>query len=134
MAEPPLIPTPTTTTCKLMDTPETPVAPRAGKANPGIYSVSVPDAMFGYPSSGYDDDLAWGAAWLHRATGNQTYLQDAFAFYSAAQANTTTAAPQPLAWNWDNQLPGVAYLLAEASQWQNQTVVPQVGLLATQGA
>jgi len=100
---------------------------RAGKTNLGLYSVSVPDAMLGYPSSGYDDDLAWGAAWLHRATGDPAYLSDAFAFFTAAQQNASMTAPTPLAWNWDNQMPGVAFMLANATQWQNQTVIPKVG-------
>ena len=28
-------------------------------------------------SNGYMDELAWSAAWLHKATGEQGYLQDA---------------------------------------------------------
>ena len=35
----------------------------------GRYSDSVGDAAFQYPSSGWLDDLAWGAAWLYAATG-----------------------------------------------------------------
>ena len=88
--------------------------------------MSVPDALLGYPSSEYLDDMAWGAAWLYKATNNATYLSDAQAFFDAAQTDTTMSATTPLAWNWDNQLPGVAFLLAEFSQWQNQTIIAEV--------
>ena len=27
-----------------------------------------------YPSSNYEDDLAWGASWLYRKTGEQHFL------------------------------------------------------------
>ena len=98
----------------------------AGVANPGIYTASVPDAIFGYPSSGYLDDLAWGAVWLHSRTGNSAYLADGYSWFTAAQSNNSQSPQTPLAWNWDNQLPGVAVLLANFSGWQNDTIVPQV--------
>ena len=46
----------------------------AGAANLGYYSVSVPDAALLYDSHSYYDDLAWGALWLHKLTGNAAYL------------------------------------------------------------
>ena len=30
-----------------------------------------------YPSSAWRDDMAWGAAWMHRATGKRAYLKQA---------------------------------------------------------
>lgn len=99
---------------------------RAGKASPGIYSLSLTDALLAYPSSGYLDDMAWGAVWLYKATNNDSYLSDAQELFTAAQANTSMSPPTPLAWNWDNQLPGVAFMLAEYSHWQNQTIIAQV--------
>ena len=98
----------------------------AGSTHLGFYTTSVPDAIFGYPSSGYLDDLAWGAAWLYKATGNATYLTQSQAWFSAAQTNTSQSPMTPLAWNYDNQLPGTALLLANFSGWQNQTIVAEV--------
>ena len=98
----------------------------AGSRHLGFYTTSVPDAIFGYPSSGYLDDLAWGAAWLYKATGNATYLSESQAWFSAAQTNTSQSPTTPLAWNYDNQLPGTALLLANFSGWQNRTIVAEV--------
>jgi len=32
---------------------------------------------------GYNDELAWGAAWLYRATGDDSYLAKSNEFYSS---------------------------------------------------
>ena len=49
----------------------------------GVYSDSIPNAASFYKSrSGYEDELAWGAAWLHRATNNRSYLSKAEKYYS----------------------------------------------------
>ena len=57
--------------------PERPdtVLPRAriGSQFLGKYSDSV-QAAFVYPSSNYEDDLAWGASWLFRKTGEKHFL------------------------------------------------------------
>ena len=45
-----------------------------GAASLGFYSDSIPDAQILYNSSSYFDDLAWGALWLHRWTGQASYL------------------------------------------------------------
>ena len=60
------------------------------------------------------------------ATKNPTYLNDAQLYFTLAESDGTQVPPNPLAWNWDNQLPGVAFLLANISQWQNETVITQV--------
>ena len=39
----------------------------------GKYSDSI-KAAYVYPSSNFLDDLAWGAAWLYRKTGEQQFL------------------------------------------------------------
>lgn len=85
------------------------------------------DALLGFPSSGYMDDLAWAAAWLHKRTGNATYLDDAHSWFTLAQLNGSQQPVQPMAWNYDNQLPGAAVLIADADNWKNDTIVPQVG-------
>jgi Glycosyl hydrolase family 9/Ca-dependent carbohydrate-binding module xylan-binding len=44
----------------------------------GKYSDSVPEASPYYTSvSGFKDELAWGAAWLYKATGDPAYLAKA---------------------------------------------------------
>lgn len=63
----------------------------------GLYSDAAADAAALYPSSGYLDDLAWGAAWLAAATGQAAYLRDAGAWAAAAAANASQAAAQPQA-------------------------------------
>ncbi|XP_027359561.1 endoglucanase 13-like [Abrus precatorius] len=40
----------------------------------GVYSNSIPQAQKIYSSSGYQDELLWAAAWLHRASERETYL------------------------------------------------------------
>ena len=50
-----------------------PARPRIGSQFLGKYSDSV-QAAFVYPSSNYEDDLAWGASWLFRKTGEQHFL------------------------------------------------------------
>jgi hypothetical protein len=64
--------------------------------------------------SGYWDELAWGAAWLHLATGDPTYLDRATAALARAQDGTYWAH------SWDNVSVGTALLLARhtgASAW-----------------
>lgn len=46
----------------------------------GFYSDSIPDAEIFYKSNEYRDDLAWGAMWLHLATEEQQYLDQAKKF------------------------------------------------------
>lgn len=40
----------------------------------GVYTGSIPANGF-YGSQGYNDELLWGAVWLHKATGDDGYLQ-----------------------------------------------------------
>ncbi|EFN57879.1 hypothetical protein CHLNCDRAFT_8109, partial [Chlorella variabilis] len=51
---------------------------------PGIYSSSFPGYPDVYKSSRYLDKLMLAAAWLHRATGNTTYLAQAHKHYNDA--------------------------------------------------
>lgn len=57
--------------------------------------------------SGYWDELAWAAAWLHRATGDPAYLTEAANALAAAQDGTYWAH------NWDNVSNGTRLLLAQ---------------------
>ncbi|MGD1952962.1 MAG: glycoside hydrolase family 9 protein [Leptolyngbyaceae cyanobacterium] len=74
----------------------------------GRYSDSIPEAQTFYNSwSGYTDELAWGAAWLYRATGEQQYLTQAQQNYSGVDINWTH--------NWDNKSHGTGVLLSQAT-------------------
>ena len=53
----------------------------------GKYSDSIPNAASFYRSWGYQDELAWGAAWLYRATNDPSYLTKAEEIYSANGLN-----------------------------------------------
>ncbi|MFN9631746.1 MAG: glycoside hydrolase family 9 protein, partial [Cyanobacteriota bacterium] len=94
----------------------------------GVYSTSIPDAAAAYASSGTNDDLAWGAIWLHRAigaaggntgeslswAGNQTYLQVAKA-KNPSLGNWTQS--------WADQQYGTAVLLAQADPTYSRAAV-----------
>ena len=73
----------------------------------GNYTDAIPGVSSFYNSfSGYEDELAWAAAWLYRATGEANYLDEARAHFAAA-------SPDPL-WSqsWDGKINGTACLLA----------------------
>lgn len=57
-----------------------------------------------YPSSDAQDDLAWAAYWLYRATGNRTYLQSSVNYYRKKSWDVTI--------DWDNSGAAVAVALA----------------------
>jgi hypothetical protein len=52
--------------------------------------------------SGFGDELAWGAAWLYRATGEQKYLNDAKRF----QAEFSQVNGRPAQFGWDDKTAG----------------------------
>ncbi|MEE2681177.1 MAG: glycoside hydrolase family 9 protein [Planctomycetota bacterium] len=73
----------------------------------GTYTDSIPGVSAFYNSfSGYKDELAWSAAWLHRATGEAFYLE-------AARQYFDESSPDPR-WSqsWDGKINGAACLLA----------------------
>lgn len=45
----------------------------AGKYE-GLVSESVPQVSYAFPSNSFRDDLAYAAAWLHKATGDSLYI------------------------------------------------------------
>jgi hypothetical protein len=81
------------------------------------YSDCVTDAANYYNSwSGYYDELAWGAAWLYRATGEAAYLQKAEAFVGNFGTEGQTAyLPYKWTLGWDSKLVGVYLMLAEST-------------------
>ena len=80
----------------------------------GTYTQSIPDVTPFYNSwSGYHDELCWAAAWLHRATGEQSYLDRAEAHFDDASPD------QARAQSWDGKITGVAVLLAASTVDRN---------------
>ena len=74
----------------------------------GKYADSISDAAKFYYSWGvYDDELAWAALWLYRATGEETYLMQAKAHYT----NIYISGVQEF--SWAEKAPGAMVLLAQ---------------------
>ncbi|XP_022875747.1 endoglucanase 17 isoform X2 [Olea europaea var. sylvestris] len=59
--------------------------------------------------SGYQDELLWGAAWLHKATKNRMYLN-----YIQANGLTLGADESDNTFGWDNKHVGARILLSKA--------------------
>jgi hypothetical protein len=79
----------------------------------GKYSDSITDAANYYASSsGYNDELVWGAVWLYKATGDGSYLAKAEAYYQqfgfAGRTGTWTQS-------WDDVSYGATVLLAQTT-------------------
>lgn len=73
------------------------------------YIVSVPDVQAYYNSTGFGDELLWGATWLYYATGNNDYL----AFVTGVDGqNFAQWGVFPSWFSWDRKLPAVQVLLA----------------------
>ena len=83
----------------------------------GKYSDSFTDGQGYYVSSGYQDELAWGAAWLYKATGNDSYLDKAKNYYSAYMDNFshywTESNGEANTHYWNDKSYGTAILLAQ---------------------
>jgi aryl-phospho-beta-D-glucosidase BglC (GH1 family) len=75
----------------------------------GKYSDSITDAANYYNSSGFYDELAWGALWIYKATGDATYLAKGKAIYDQNFAGQTMTWTQ----SWDDVRYGSAVLLAQ---------------------
>jgi len=75
-----------------------------------LYSNSIPDAANYYGSSSYVDELAWGAAWLYRATGEPDYLNKALEFASTIEV--------AWAYDWDSKIVGYQLVLYITGQTQ----------------
>jgi hypothetical protein len=64
-----------------------------------------------YPSVSYKDELAWGAAWIYRSTGELLYLQHARSYYMQYQIDMAHGCGQ--AFSWDEKGPGLHVLLSQ---------------------
>lgn len=74
----------------------------------GVYHVSIRAAANYYPSSGYEDELAWAALWLYIATGEEQYLANAKTKYFKF-----SLFKQETEFSWDRKGVGVQLLLAK---------------------
>nr|AMH40391.1 glycoside hydrolase family 9 [Sipyloidea sipylus] len=70
----------------------------------GKYSDAITDANTFYPSSNYPDELAWGAAWMYRATGEKKYMSVVDEIYPTIQYWD--------GFSWDDKKGGLDLLLA----------------------
>ncbi|PGH51683.1 glycoside hydrolase family 9 protein [Streptomyces sp. Ru87] len=89
----------------------------------GVYSDCITDAASYYKShSGYEDELVWGAIWLHRATGEASYLEKAETYYddlSTEPQSETRSYKWTIA--WDDKSYGAYALLARLTGKQRYT-------------
>ncbi len=79
----------------------------------GKYSDSIPNAASFYNSwSGYQDELTWGAIWLHRATADPAWLTRAKSEYALLSGGG--AGNHPFQWglSWDDKKYGCYILMA----------------------
>ena len=89
----------------------------------GRYSDSITDAQGYYnSSSGYWDELVWGAAWLYRATNEPQYLKTAESYYPhiATESHSSVRAYRGTH-SWDDKSYGARVLLAGFTH-QNQYI------------
>ncbi|CAN6468232.1 unnamed protein product [Victoria cruziana] len=77
----------------------------------GTYSNVLQQAVcpFYCSYSGYQDELLWGAAWLHKATRNPAYLK-----YIQVNGQTLGADETDNTFGWDNKHVGARILLSKA--------------------
>ena len=80
----------------------------------GKYSDAITDAKAYYNSwSGYQDELVWGALWMYRATGEQSYLTKATTEYALLSTeNQSTLKSYKWAQAWDDKSYGNYILMA----------------------
>jgi len=85
----------------------------------GDYTVAVPGVISFYNTySGYEDELAWGAAWLLRATGDESYLDKynviASKKYESYDPKKFLGSTGPI--SWDDKRPGCYILMAMVTE------------------
>uniref|UniRef100_A0A7C9A5Q8 Endoglucanase n=1 Tax=Opuntia streptacantha TaxID=393608 RepID=A0A7C9A5Q8_OPUST len=77
-----------------------------GSYSDGLKNVVCP---FYCDYSGYEDELLWGAAWLHRATRNPMYLN-----YIQRNGQVLGASEADYTFGWDNKHVGARMLLSKS--------------------
>ncbi|KAG0057300.1 hypothetical protein BGZ83_000090 [Gryganskiella cystojenkinii] len=71
-----------------------------------VYQTVVPAVSCCYASSGYVDELAWGAAWMYSLTKNSVYAQKALKYINSL--NSQNVQTNPI--TWDDKT-GLVYIL-----------------------
>ncbi|KAM4123038.1 hypothetical protein ACJW30_01G130400 [Castanea mollissima] len=76
----------------------------------GSYSDSLSSVVcpFYCSYSGYQDELLWGASWIHRASQNSSYL-----VYIQSNGHTLGADDDDYSFSWDDKRPGTKVLLSK---------------------
>eukprot|EP00884_Botryococcus_braunii_P018967 jgi/Botrbrau1/5754/Bobra.0134s0026.2 len=87
-------------------------------------------ALVFYNSTSYYDDLLWAAAWMYRATGNSSYLNDVNKYYEAHK-RLEGDRDKSLVTNWDNLFWASNVLLATTTDAGAFHIATQVLLLCT---
>jgi hypothetical protein len=90
----------------------------------GKYSDTIPAQGY-YTSSGYMDELMWGALWLYRATGEANYLAKAQAAYNSIFVGSWGQQSYPsLKWThaWDDKIYGSLVLFSMLTTNQDYRV------------
>ena len=93
----------------------------------GDYTKAVPVQDFYATFSGYNDELAWGAAWLYRATGDEVYhnkfKEIADASYESWDTKKYPGCTGPI--TWDDKRPGCYVLIAEITKEETRMQTAQ---------
>jgi len=89
----------------------------------GTYDKSITDAKGYYRSySGYYDELVWGAAWLYRATGDESYKKKVDEIwdypFGELDPDKFLGASGPI--SWDDKRPGCYILIAMLTKDQKR--------------
>jgi len=71
-----------------------------------VYQTVVPAATCCYASSGFVDELAWGAAWMYSLTKNPIYAQKAGTYIDSENSQSVQTNPV----TWDDKT-GLVYIL-----------------------
>ena len=84
------------------------------------YHECITDAQGFYQSwSGFNDELVWGALWLYRATGTQSYLTKAQSYYANLGTEPqSTIHSYKWTQDWDDKTYGSYVLLAKLTGQQ----------------
>ncbi|KAG0340684.1 hypothetical protein BG004_006305 [Podila humilis] len=77
-----------------------------------VYTTVVPAARCCYASTGYMDELAWGAAWMYTMTKDASYVVKAGRYVDQLIAGNAGTFPV----TWDNKLGLVYVLMASSTQ------------------
>ncbi|WOG84381.1 hypothetical protein DCAR_0103564 [Daucus carota subsp. sativus] len=89
------------------------------KSKHKIYSLHNPYIEHYYNSSGYYDEVMWGAIWLYYATGNQSYLSLATDQELSSKAHAFSMNQDSIVLSWDNKLPAAMMLLTRVQLFLN---------------